>query len=231
VRERSLNDPTMPVPYCTDGRSFCVWRVTDYRAQGLAALKDSGLGQGTLVYDGYFARGYGVSRCAPLPASCGNPGEPCCPSMVDQRISGMVHNRRFKYQPCNYAAGGAVGVYCAGEWQAGLLASGVQLGTCRLNAQGCGRVGRPCCHEEVPEVGEITLCEPRAAPGTHYCANATGMCMHCPAVPRTRDEKENCGADRQISSSGSGGGSSSSSSSGGRRAGAATAALQRGRKL
>eukprot|EP00879_Flechtneria_rotunda_P029537 GHRR01031953.1.p1 GENE.GHRR01031953.1~~GHRR01031953.1.p1 ORF type:complete len:110 (+),score=15.78 GHRR01031953.1:777-1106(+) len=57
-----------------------------------------------LTWDGYFQRGYGTSRCAPLPTACGNPGEPCCPSMIDQCISGMVHNRRFRFQPCSRTA-------------------------------------------------------------------------------------------------------------------------------
>ena len=77
---------------------------------GMQVINDAGGKQ--LIWDGYFQRGYGQSRCAPLPPSCGNPGEPCCPSMQDRRISGMVHNRRFRYQPCNYNAAGKVGIYC-----------------------------------------------------------------------------------------------------------------------
>jgi hypothetical protein len=110
VRERSWQDGTSAVPYCTDGASFCLWQHKDYAQNGLRGLNDQGGKQ--LVWDGYFQRGYGQSRCMPLPASCGNPGEPCCPSMQDQRISGMVHNRRFRYQPCNYNAAGKVGIYC-----------------------------------------------------------------------------------------------------------------------
>lgn len=110
IRERSLLDGTSPVPYCTDGASFCLWRYSDYALNGLQVLNDDGGKQ--LIWDGYFQRGYGQSRCAPLPPSCGNPGEPCCPSMQDRRISGMVHNRKFRYQPCNYNAAGKVGIYC-----------------------------------------------------------------------------------------------------------------------
>jgi hypothetical protein len=76
----------------------------------MQVINDAGGKQ--LIWDGYFQRGYGQSRCAPLPPSCGNPGEPCCPSMQDRRISGMMHNRRFRYQPCNYNAAGKVGIYC-----------------------------------------------------------------------------------------------------------------------
>jgi hypothetical protein len=98
------------VPFCGDGHSFCLWRYTDYAQNGLDVLNAAGGKQ--MIWDGYFQRGYGQSRCAPLPPSCGNPGEPCCPSQQDQRISGMVHNRKFRYQPCNYNAAGKVGIYC-----------------------------------------------------------------------------------------------------------------------
>jgi hypothetical protein len=110
VRERSWQDNKSPVPFCSDGLSFCLWKYKDYAANGLQGINDQGGKQ--MIWDGYFQRGYGQSRCAPLPPSCGNPGEPCCPSMQDQRISGMVHNRRFRYQPCNYNAAGKVGIYC-----------------------------------------------------------------------------------------------------------------------
>jgi hypothetical protein len=104
-------DGVTPIPYCSDNTSFCVWKHQDYTVAGLQILNEAGYGK-TLLWDGYFQRGYGQSRCAPLPASCGNPGEPCCPSMLDQRLSGMVHNRRFRYQPCNYNAAGKVGIFC-----------------------------------------------------------------------------------------------------------------------
>lgn len=110
VNEVWLNDNVSAVPYCNDKGSMCVWQHADYARHGLKSLNDAGGKR--LLWDGYFDRGYGQSRCVPLPASCGNPGEPCCPSMMDQRISGMVHNRQFKYQPCNYAAAGDVGIYC-----------------------------------------------------------------------------------------------------------------------
>jgi len=60
--------------------------------------------------------------------------------MMDQRISGLVHNRLFPYQPCNYKAGGKVGMYCKGQWQGGLLNSDSVLGTCTLNTEDCGAV-------------------------------------------------------------------------------------------
>lgn len=192
VRERWLLDPTQPVPYCTDGASFCVWKVEDYKQQGLTPL-NSGGGARSLTWDGYFQRGYGTSRCAPLPPACGNPGEPCCPSMIDQRISGMVHNRRFKYQPCNYAAAGKVGIYCRGNWQAALLFAGGQIGTCTLNTPDCGTLGKQCCREDVPEVGPVTRCEVRQPAGTHYC-NAANVCSRCPAVPTTPEQKADCRA-------------------------------------
>ncbi|KAF6251248.1 pyridoxal phosphate-dependent transferase [Scenedesmus sp. NREL 46B-D3] len=171
VRERWLMDAATPVPYCTDAGSFCVWRVDDYRQQGLGALNAAG-GARTLSWDGYFGRGYGASRCAPLPPACGGPGEPCCPSMIDQRISGMVHNRRFRHQPCDYAAAGRNGVYCRGSWQGALLTPGEALGTCTLNTPDCGAAGRQCCREDVPEVGPVTRCE--AVPGGAGHGGAAG---------------------------------------------------------
>lgn len=110
VRERYLQDSTIAVPFCTDPASFCLWKYTDFGNNGLELFSHAG-GK-PILWDGYFERGYGQSRCAPLPTSCGNPGEPCCPSMQDRRISGMIHNRRFRYQPCNYNAAGKVGIYC-----------------------------------------------------------------------------------------------------------------------
>jgi hypothetical protein len=69
--------------------------------------------------------------------------------MQDQRLSGMVHNRVFPFQPCNYLAGGRLGMYCKGDWQGGLLAPGSALGTCTLNTESCGKVrsrhGSSCC--------------------------------------------------------------------------------------
>ncbi len=35
IRERSLLDGKSPVPYCTDGASFCLWRYADYAQNGL----------------------------------------------------------------------------------------------------------------------------------------------------------------------------------------------------
>lgn len=94
-------------------------------------------------WDNVFERGYGRSRCIPLPRSCGQPGEMCCASMGDQRLSGLVHNRMFHYQPCNYksaAAVGETGMYCKGEWQGGLLDQDVVPGICTLNDKDCGMV-------------------------------------------------------------------------------------------
>jgi hypothetical protein len=90
-------------------------------------------------WDGAYQRGYGRTRCIPLPKSCGQPGEACCASMMDQRISGLVHNRLFPYQPCNYRAGGKAGIYCRGQWQGGLLQDDAVLGTCTLNTDDCGQ--------------------------------------------------------------------------------------------
>lgn len=136
VRERSLNDPNAAVPTCSDGVSFCLWRHADYGDNGLKVINDAGGKR--LIWDGYFQRGYGLSRCAPLPLSCGNPGEPCCPSMQDQRISGMVHNRRFKYQPCNYNAAGKVGIYCKVS-----PGDAVTLVTLMLLESGCSSLNTP----------------------------------------------------------------------------------------
>jgi hypothetical protein len=61
---------------------------------------------------------------------------------MDQRISGLVHNRLFPYQPCNYRAAGKAGMYCKGQWQGGLLNSDSVLGTCTVNPEDCGKVGR-----------------------------------------------------------------------------------------
>lgn len=93
-------------------------------------------------WDGLFQRGFGRSRCIPLPKSCGQPGEVCCASMMDQRISGLVHNRLFPYQPCNYRAAGRTGMFCKGQWQGGLLNSDAVLGVCTLNPDDCGKVRR-----------------------------------------------------------------------------------------
>lgn len=112
MRELWINDNQSAVPYCTDGTSMCVWQHRDFGSYGLRAFLEAG-GSRTLLWDGYFARGYGQSRCLPLPAAtCGNPGALCCPSMIDQRLSGMVHNSRFKHQPCNYQAAGKHGIFC-----------------------------------------------------------------------------------------------------------------------
>eukprot|EP00775_Hariotina_reticulata_P011177 gene11177-11327_t len=66
TRERWLQDGTTAVPYCTDGKSFCVWNYPDFTDYGLAALS-SGAGSRQLFWDGYFQRGYGISRGALLP--------------------------------------------------------------------------------------------------------------------------------------------------------------------
>eukprot|EP00878_Enallax_costatus_P019794 GHUV01020897.1.p1 GENE.GHUV01020897.1~~GHUV01020897.1.p1 ORF type:complete len:290 (+),score=15.66 GHUV01020897.1:874-1743(+) len=189
TRERWLMDGQTPVPFCTDGLSFCLWKYTDYKTQGLDALNQAG--SNSLSWDGYFQRGYGTSRCAPLPQACGNPGEPCCPSMIDQRISGMVHNRRFKFQPCNYAAAGKVGIYCKGPWQSALLAAGIPLGTCTLNTPDCGSLGKQCCREDIPEVGPVPVCEAKKPPGTHYC-DKNNVCSTCPKVSTTPEQQRDC---------------------------------------
>jgi hypothetical protein len=110
-RERWNQDGLTPVPYCSDGASMCVWQHKEYAKQGLRILNEAGYSK-QLLWDGYFARGYGQNRCLPVPESCGSPGQPCCPSMLDQRLSGMVHNRRFKHQPCNYQEAGQHGIFC-----------------------------------------------------------------------------------------------------------------------
>ena len=139
VRERSYVDKKTPVPYCTDGRSMCVWAYDDYREHGVAQFPEFE-GGSKFKWDGAFERGYGRSRCIPLAKSCGQPGEPCCASMMDQRLSGLVHNRQFPYQPCNYRAAGRSGMFCSGAWQGGLLDSDAVLGTCTLNGDDCGKV-------------------------------------------------------------------------------------------
>jgi len=138
VRERSFIDKQTPVPFCSDG-AMCVWHHDDYADYGTKQFPTSP-GVEPYKWDGLFQRGYGRSRCIPLPKSCGQPGEPCCPSMLDQRLSGLVHNRIFQFQPCNYLAGGKAGVFCKGMWQGGLLNSDTALGTCTLNGADCGQV-------------------------------------------------------------------------------------------
>jgi hypothetical protein len=86
-----------PVPTCSDGQSMCVWSAADYESHGTRQFPQFP-GVEPFKWDGSFERGYGRSRCIALPKSCGQPGEPCCPSMTDQRISGLVHNRLFPYQ-------------------------------------------------------------------------------------------------------------------------------------
>ena len=137
-RERSYIDQKTAVPYCDDGKSMCVWVWDDFRDHGVAQFP-SFEGGTKLPWDGAYERGYGRSRCIPLAKSCGQPGEPCCASMMDQRLSGMVHNRQFPYQPCNYRAAGRSGMFCKGAWQGALL-DGAALGTCTLNPEDCGKV-------------------------------------------------------------------------------------------
>ncbi|GBF95794.1 hypothetical protein Rsub_08230 [Raphidocelis subcapitata] len=96
ARERSFIDGA-PVPTCSDGRSMCVWSSSDYESHGTAQFPQFP-GVQPFKWDGAFDRGYGHSRCIELPTSCGQPGEACCASMTDRRISGLVHNRLFPYQ-------------------------------------------------------------------------------------------------------------------------------------
>jgi hypothetical protein len=111
--------------------------------------------------------------------------------MLDQRLSGMVHNRRFPHQPCNYKAAGTLGIYCRGAWQGALLNASTPLGTCTLNTADCGHVGKQCCREDVPESGPVAICESGHPPGTHYCTD-DNLCVKCPATPTTQLQKQNC---------------------------------------
>jgi hypothetical protein len=112
--------------------------------------------------------------------------------MIDQRLSGMIHNRQFKYQPCNYRAAGKLGIYCAGAWRSELLTPGVKLGTCTLNTPDCGKLGKKCCVEDVARVGPLSLCEEGKPPGLHYCTKAGNICSKCPKVLVTPEQKESC---------------------------------------
>lgn len=80
-----------------------------------------------------------------------------------------------------------------GSWQASLLAAGEPLGTCTLNTADCGKVGKQCCREDVPESGSVFICESRERPGSHYCT-ADNICAKCPEVPTTKEEKAECRA-------------------------------------
>lgn len=191
-----IMDNKTPVPYCSDGKSFCVWNFNDFDKQGVANFpnNDPSNPNYRFAWDGYYQRGYGRSRCAPLPkgGKCGAPGQHCCPSMHDRMMSGMVHNKNFTYQPCNYRAAGRVGVYCKGAWQGNLLNKGKPLGVCTLNAKDCGQIGKLCCLNDVPEVGVVGTCQTSAPPGQYYCTADTQMCTACPQAPKTAYEKRSC---------------------------------------
>lgn len=192
-------DKSTPVPFCSDGRSACVWQRMDYLQHGTASFPgtDPSVPAEPFEWDGYFERGYGRSRCAPAPKECGAPGGVCCPSMTDQIVSGMVHNRQYLYQPCNYRAVGRKGIYCKGEWQGSLLKKGTQLGVCTPNPETCGQqVGKVCCLSNLPEVGQVGQCLTDAPFGSYYCAEGTNLCTRCPAanatVAATPYVKRNC---------------------------------------
>jgi hypothetical protein len=68
---------------------------------------------------------------------------------------------------------------------------GEPLGTCTLNTADCGKVGKQCCREDVPESGSIALCESTQRPGSHYCT-ADNVCSKCPDVPTTKEQKQDC---------------------------------------
>jgi hypothetical protein len=115
--------------------------------------------------------------------------------MMDQRLSGMAHNRVFDHQPCDYRSGGKAGVYCNGMWQGGLLLSEapVALGTCTVNAADCGRPGRSCCFNDVPEIGgSVGTCQRGDGKGgrAYYCASATRTCVKCPDRPTTQEQSD-----------------------------------------
>jgi hypothetical protein len=191
VRETSIMDRKTAVPWCGESTSLCLWVEEDYRDHGLEALPKFADMEPTIEWDGVFERGYGRSRCAPLPEACGQPGQSCCPAM-DTRLSGVTYNRQFKYQPCNYAAAGRQGMYCDGDYQGTLIRAKVELGKCTINAPNCGKVGNKCCLEDVPEVGQVGVCMPSSRPGQYYCTEKSMMCTKCPRSPKTTYEKQNC---------------------------------------
>jgi hypothetical protein len=78
-----------------------------------------------------------------------------------------------------------------GAWQGALLNATEPLGTCTLNTADCGKLGKQCCREDVPETGPVMLCESRQAPGTHYCTE-DNTCTKCPPTPATALQRENC---------------------------------------
>jgi hypothetical protein len=90
-----------------------------------------------------------------------------------------------------------------GSWQGSLLTAGEPLGTCTLNTPDCGKVGKQCCREDVPESGSVKICESKQRPGSHYC-DADNICAKCPDVPTTKEQKEECrGLGQQAEESGS----------------------------
>jgi hypothetical protein len=88
-----------------------------------------------------------------------------------------------------------------GSWQASLLAAGEPLGICTLNTADCGKVGKQCCREDVPESGSVKICESTQRPGSHYCT-AENICSKCPDVPVTKEQKEECRKMGQVEESG-----------------------------
>lgn len=78
-----------------------------------------------------------------------------------------------------------------GSWQAGLLGAGEPLGICTLNTADCGKLGKQCCREDVPETGSVKICESTQRPGSHFCT-ADNICSKCPEVPTTKEQKEEC---------------------------------------
>lgn len=197
VTEVSVSNTSEAVPFCKDDKSMCVWQFDDYAEHGTRSFpaQDPTRPRQPYPWDGYFERGFGRSRCAPEPELCGNPGEPCCPSMVDIRISGMVHNRIYDDQPCNYRAVGREGIFCKGFWQRELLLKGTVLGVCTANPVGCGKqVGKACCVSDIPEVGQVGQCMTNRPPGDFYCTEGNNVCAVCPGANATRTPYEisNC---------------------------------------
>lgn len=177
------------LPWCSEPGSMCVWAYEDYADHGLDPIPQF---QGRAVpWDGVSERGYGQSNCIKVAEDCGRIGKPCCPSM-DARGAGMVHNKIFKFQPCDYSIAGRPGVYCDGAWQNELLKRGRQPGVCRVNPKDCGQLGKQCCVEDVSEVASVGICMPKDPPGKYYCTNGTNICTKCPAKPVTPDQLGNC---------------------------------------
>lgn len=88
-----------------------------------------------------------------------------------------------------------------GSWQGSLLAAGEPLGTCTLNTADCGKVGKQCCREDVPESGSVKICESKQRPGSHYC-DAANICAKCPDILTTKEQQEDCRAlGQQVESS------------------------------